>query len=120
MADYTIYTDRALDAELTGRLSMRELNGMTAKLNDREISKIRRELESRDLPTERQEDLWTGTFYVLSYVEPPLHVGVLHADPHCSSIDDHAAEAKRRAVVRVATPEEVAHQRGCKVCTARR
>ena len=45
---------------------------MAARLNDREISKIRRELESRNLPMKPSRGPRTGTFYVLSYCEPPL------------------------------------------------
>jgi hypothetical protein len=120
LTDFTIYTEAALYAELVGRESMRGLNGMAAKLNDREISKIRHELESRNLPIEQPGGTRSGTFYVLSYRDPPFKVGVLHADPHCSLIDEHAAEAKRPAEVRVATPDEIARQPGCKVCTARR
>jgi hypothetical protein len=119
LTDLTTYTEAALYAELAGRESMRGLQGMAAKLNDREISKIRRELESRDLPIEQPAGPRRGMFYVLSYREPPFKVGVLHADPHCSLIDEHAAEAKRPAEVRVATPNEIARQPGCKVCTAR-
>jgi hypothetical protein len=119
LTDFTSYTEAALYAELAGRESMRGLHGIAAKLNDREISKIRRELESRNLPIEQPGGPRSGTFYVLSYREPPFNVGVLHADPHCSLVDDHAAEAKRPAVVRVATPNEIARRPGCKVCTAR-
>ena len=50
MSDFTTYTDTALYAELAGRESTLGLKGMAARLNDREISKIRGELESRKLP----------------------------------------------------------------------
>jgi len=119
LTDFTTYTKAALYAELAGRESMRGLHGMAAKLNDREIAKIRRELESRDLPIEQPPGSRSGAFYVLSYREPPFNVGVLHADPHCSLIHEHAADAKRPAEVRVATPDEIARRPGCKVCTAR-
>jgi hypothetical protein len=119
MSDFTTYTNTALYAELAGRESTLGLNGMAARLNDREISKIRRELESRELPAEQPRGPRTGTFYVLSFREPPFKVGVLHTDPSCSLIDEHAANAKRPAEVRVATPNEVARQPGCKVCEAR-
>jgi len=121
MSDFTTYTDTALYAELAGRESTLGLKGMAARLNDREISKIRRELESRKLPMKQPRGPRTGTFYVLSYGEPPFNVGVLHTDPRCSLIDEHAATAtaRRPAEVRVATPDEVARQPGCKVCEAR-
>ena len=119
MSDFTTYTDTALYAELAGRESTLGLKGMAARLNDREISKIRGELESRKLPMKQPRGPRTGTFYVLSYCEPPFNVGVLHTDPRCSLIDEHAATAKRPAEVRVATPDEVARQPGCKVCEAR-
>jgi hypothetical protein len=119
LTDFTIYTEAALYAELAGRESMRGIHGMAAKLNDREISKLRLELESRNLPIEQPGGPRSGTFYVLSRRDPPFNVGVLHADPHCSLIDEHAAEAKRPAEVRVATPDEISRQPGCKICTAR-
>lgn len=119
MSDFTAYTDTALYAELAGRESTLGLTGMAARLNDREISEIRRELESRELPVTQPRGPRTGTFYVLSCCEPPFNVGVLHTDPRCSGIDEHAAAAKRPAEVRVATPDEVARQPGCKVCEAR-
>jgi hypothetical protein len=119
LTDFTTYTEAALYAELAGRESMRGLHRMAAKLNDREISKMRLELESRDLPIEQPSGPRSGTFYVLSYRDPPFNVGVLHADPHCSLIDEHAAAAKRPAEVRVATPNEIARQTGSKVCSAR-
>jgi hypothetical protein len=77
MSDFTIYTDSALYAELA-RESTLGLTGMAARLNDREISTIRRELESRKLPMKPPQGPRTGTFYVLSYCEPPFNVGVLH------------------------------------------
>jgi hypothetical protein len=49
MTDFTTYTDTGLYAELAGRESTLGLKGMAARLNDREISKIRNELESRKL-----------------------------------------------------------------------
>jgi hypothetical protein len=119
MTDFTTYTDTALYAELAGRESTLGLKGMAARLNDREISKIRSELESRKLPMKPPRGPGTGTFYVLSYCEPPFDVGVLHTEPRCSLIDEHAATAKRPAEVRVATPDEVARRPGCKVCEAR-
>ena len=75
MSDFTTYTDTALYAELAGRESTLGLKGMTARLNDREISKIRRELESRKLPMKQPRGPRTGTFYVLSYRDPPFNVG---------------------------------------------
>jgi hypothetical protein len=119
MSDYTTSSENALYAELEGRESTLGLGGMTAKMNDREIIKIRRELESRDLPTKRPRGPRSGSFYVLSFCDPPFDVGVLHTDPRCSLIDEHAAARERLAEVRVATPEEVARQPGCKVCEAR-
>ena len=119
MGDFTTYTDTALYAELAGRESTLGVQGMAARLNDHEISKIRRELESRKLPMKPSRGARTGTFYVLSYCEPPFKVGLLHTDPRCSLIDEHAATAKRPAEVRVATPDEVARQPGCKVCETR-
>ena len=64
MSDFTTYTDTALYAELAGRESTLGLKGMAARLNDREISKIRRELESRSLPMKPPRGPRTGTFYV--------------------------------------------------------
>jgi hypothetical protein len=119
MTDFTTYTDAALYAELAVRESTLGLKGLAARLNDREISKIRSELESRMLPMKPPPGPRTGTFYVLSYCEPPFDVGVLHTDPRCSLIDEHATTAKRPAEVRVATPDEVARRPGCKVCAAR-
>ena len=70
MPDFTTYTEAALYAEFAGRESMRGLHGMAAKLNDREISKIRLELESRNLPIEQPGGLRSGAFYVLSRRDP--------------------------------------------------
>jgi hypothetical protein len=118
VSDFTTYTDTALYAELAGREGTLGLMGMAATLNDREVSKIRRELESRKLPMKPPRGARTATFYALSYREPPFNVGVLHTDPRCSLIEEHAATAKRPAEVRNATPDEVARQPGCKVCGA--
>jgi len=82
MSDFTTYTDATLYAELAGRESTLGLKAMAARLNDREISKIRDELESRTLPVKPPRG--STDCHVLRAVVPRASVqrgGVAHRPP---------------------------------------